>query len=112
MKRIDFYEKKKVLHNEMIDAIVSLFEESRLEEINFMPAWGYQTPCWVIVSSGGADTTYEECVAKVRCSNRNVDVLLKGCDEWISCEHGGDIVTDSIDDLYEAVYNVIVSDYE
>ena len=107
MKRIDFYKKKKALHNKMLEAIATLFDKVGFDEIDFMPDGELNRNCWIIVSSGGADSTYEERVRKVRCINGWVEVMLKGCDEWISCEWGGDIVADSLDDLYDTVYDAI-----
>lgn len=46
---------------------------------------------------------------KVRCVDGLIEVLAEGDEDehWISCEHAGDIMTDSLDSLYEAVYDAV-----
>lgn len=108
MKKIDFYEKKKALHNEMLEAIVSLFEKTRITEFDFLPNdGGWQRNCFVILSTDGVESTEEVLVKKVRCVDGDVFILPFGRDMWVSCEHAGKVVTDTLDDLYEAVYDTV-----
>jgi hypothetical protein len=108
MKRIDFYEKKKALHNEMLEAIVALFEKTSITEIDFMPDdGGWQRNCFVIISTDGVESTEEVMVKKVRCEDGDVFILPFGRDMWVSCEHAGRVVTATLDDLYDAVYDVV-----
>lgn len=104
MKRIDFYKKKMVLHIEMLEAIQELFEKVGFDEITFGEN---DRQCWVIISENGCDSTQEVQVRKVHCIDGEVGVLLEGRDRWISCQHAGKVVTDCLDDLYDAVYDVI-----
>ena len=46
-------------------------------------------------------------VKKVRCVDGDVFILPFGRDMWVSCEHAGKVVTDTLDDLYEAVYDTV-----
>lgn len=108
MKRIDFYEKKKALHLKMLEAIVALFEKTSITEFDFLPDdGGWQRNCFVILSTDGADSTEEVLVKKVRCEDGDVFILPFGWDMWVPCEHAGKVVTDTLDDLYEAVYEEV-----
>ena len=108
MKKIDFYEKKKALHNEMLDAIVALFKKTSITEIDFLTNdGGWQRTCFVILSTDGVESTEEVLVKKVRCVDGDVFILPFGRDMWVSCEHAGKVVTDTLDDLYEAVYDTV-----
>lgn len=108
MKKIDFYEKKKALHNEMLEAIVALFEKTSITEFDFLPNdGGWQRNCFVILSTDGVESTEEVLVKKVRCVDGDVFILPFGRDMWVSCEHAGKVVTDTLDDLYEAVYDTV-----
>lgn len=108
MKRIDFYQKKKDLHNEMLEAIVALFEKTNITEFDFLPDdGGWQRNCFVILSTDGADSTEEVFVKKVRCKDGNVFILPFGSNCWVPCEHAGKVVTDTLDDLYDAVYDAV-----
>ena len=107
MERIDFYRKKKNLHNEMLDAIVELFNKTSITEFDFLPDDGFQRNCFVILSTDGADSTEEVLVKKVRCEDGDVLILPFGWDMWVSCEYAGKIVTDTLDDLYDAVYEAV-----
>ena len=107
MERIDFYRKKKNLHNEMLDAIVELFNKTSITEFDFLPDDGFQINCFVIISTDGADSTEEVLVKKVRCEDGDLLILPFGWDMWVSCEHSGKVVTDTLDDLYDAVYEAV-----
>lgn len=108
MKKIDFYEKKKALHNEMLESIVALFEKTSITEFDFLPNdGGWQRNCFVILSTDGVESTEEVLVKKVRCVDGDVFILPFGRDMWVSCEHAGKVVTDTLDDLYEAVYDTV-----
>lgn len=48
MKKIDFYEQKKALHNEMLEAIVALFDKAGFDEIDFMPEGEWQRNAYVL----------------------------------------------------------------
>lgn len=108
MKRIDFYAKKKALHQEMLEGIVELFHKTGgIEEIDFIPEGEWQRNVYVIVSPDGAESTSEVRIHKVRCIDDEVAILPFGQDNWITCEFAGDVVTDSLDDLYDEVYNEV-----
>lgn len=109
MKKIDFYEKKKALHLEMLEAIVALFEKAGFDEIDFLPEGEWQRNAYVLYCPDGAYSIQEFQVWKVRCRDGVVEVLAEGDEDehWISCEHAGDIMTDSLDSLYEAVYDEV-----
>lgn len=105
MKRIDFYEKKKALHNEMLEAIVALFSKGGFDEIDLCPEGEWQQNAYVILSPDGAESTYERQVKKVKVEDDEVFVTLIDHEWWISCEHAGMVVTDSLETLYDAVYD-------
>lgn len=109
MKKIDFYEKKKALHLEMLEAIVALFEKAGFDEIDFLPEGELQRNAYVLYCPDGAYSIQEFRVWKVRCKDGLIEVLAEGDEDehWISCEHAGDIMTDSLDSLYEAVYDEV-----
>ena len=109
MERIDFYRKKKDLHNEMLQAIVALFDKAGLDEIDFMPEGEWQRNAYVLYCPDGAYSIQEFQVHKVRCVDGLIEVLAEDDEDehWISCEHAGDIMTDSLDSLYEAVYDAV-----
>ena len=109
MKKIDFYEKKKALHLEMLHEIISLFDKVGFDEIDFLPDGEWQRNAYVLYCPDGAYSIQEFRVWRVRCRDGIVEVLAEGDDEdrWISCEHAGDIMTDSLDSLYEAVYDEV-----
>lgn len=109
MKKIDFYEKKKALHLEMLEAIVALFEKAGFDEIDFLPEGEWQRNAYVLYCPDGAYSIQEFRVWKVRCKDGLIEVLAEGDEDehWISCEHAGDIMTNSIDSLYEAVYDEV-----
>lgn len=108
MKKIDFYQKKKDLHNEMLEAIVALFEKTSITEFNFLPDdGGWQRNCFVILSTDGADSTREVLVRKVKYEDGEIYILPFDEDLWLPCEHAGHVVTDTLDDLYEAVYDAV-----
>lgn len=104
MKRIDFYNKKKAIHNEMLEAIANLFKEADITEIDFTS--GERNP-YIILSPDGASSTYEALVTKVRCKDGSISVMVEDYDRWISCRHAGCVVTGTIDDLYDAVFDYV-----
>lgn len=104
MRRIDFYEKKKAIHNEMLEAIASLFKEADITEIDFTS--GERNP-YITLSPDGASSTYEALVTKVRCKDGHISVMVEDYDRWISCRHAGCVVTGTIDDLYDAVFDYV-----
>lgn len=107
MKRIDFYQKKKDLHNEMLEAIVALFEKMSIDEFDFLPEGEWQRNCFVIISTDGSESTREVLIHKVKCEDGEIYILPFGDDFWIPCEHAGKVVTDTLDELYEAVYDAV-----
>ena len=108
MKKIDFYQKKKDLHNEILEAIVALFEKTSITEFNFLPDdGGWQRNCFVILSTDGADSTREVLVRKVKYEDGEIYILPFDEDFWLPCEHAGKVVTDTLDDLYDAVYDMV-----
>lgn len=108
MEWIDFYKKKKDLHNEMLEAIVALFEKTSITEFDFLPDdGGWQRNCFVILSTDGAESTEEVLVKKVRYEDGEICILPFGSDWWVPCEHAGKVVTDTLDDLYDAVYEEV-----
>lgn len=107
MKRIDFYQKKKDLHNEMLQAIVDLFDKEDIDEIDFLPEGEWQRNCFVIISTDGTDSTREVLVRKVKYEDGEIYILPFDEDLWLPCEHAGHVVTAALDDLYEAVYDAV-----
>ena len=108
MKKIDFYQKKKDLHNEILEAIVALFEKTSITEFNFLPDdGGWQRNCFVILSTDGADSTREVLVRKVKYEDGEIYILPFDEDFWLPCEHAGKVGTDTLDDLYDAVYDMV-----
>lgn len=107
MKRIDFYEKKKTLHNEMLKAIVALFDKAAINEFDLRPDDDWQRNCYITLSTDGADSTREVRVKKVKCDDGAICILPDGEDWWVSCEFAGDVVTCTLDDLYDAVYSMV-----
>lgn len=92
----------------MLEAIVSLFEKTSITEFDFLPNdGGWQRNCFVILSTDEVESTEEVLVKKVRCVDGDVFILPFGRDMWVSCEHAGKVVTDTLDDLYEAVYDTV-----
>jgi len=108
MKKIDFYRKKKDLHNEMLEAIVALFDKTSIDEFDFLPDdGGWQRICFVILSDDGAGSTREVLVHKVKCVDGEIYILPFDEVRWVPCEHAGKVVTDTLDDLYDAVYEAV-----
>ena len=66
MKKIDFYEKKKALHLEMLEAIVALFEKAGIDEIDLRPEGEWQYNAYVLYCPDGAYSIQEFRVRKVR----------------------------------------------
>lgn len=107
MKKIDFYQKKKDLHNEMLEAIVALFEKASITEFNFLPDDGWKRNCFITLSTDGAYSTREVQVRKVKYEDGGIYILPFDEDLWIPCEHAGYVVTATLDELYEAVYDAV-----
>ena len=107
MERIDFYQKKKDLHNEILEAIVALFEKVGIDETDFRPEGEWNQNGWVIMSPDGASSTYETEVRKVKCEDGMVYIDIPDCDFWVSCEHGRMVVTDTLETLYDAVFDYV-----
>ena len=80
MKKIDFYEKKKALHLEMLEAIVALFEKAGMDEIDLCPDGEWQRNAYVLYCPDGAYSIQEFQVWKVRCREGIVEVLAEGDD--------------------------------
>lgn len=104
MKRIDFYNKKKSLHNEMLEAISNLFKEAGITDIDLTS--GEYFP-YVILSPDGASSTYETLVKKVKYNDGHISIMVEDYDRWISCRHAGCVVTGTLDDLYDAVFDYV-----
>ncbi len=104
MKRIDFYEKKKTLHNEMLKAIVALFDNAEKNEIDLT---GTPHNAWVVLAPDGCESTIETSVEKVKCEYGMVFIEVGCWDDygWISCEHAGIVLMDTLDTLYDAVFD-------
>lgn len=108
MKRIDFYQQKRELHFEMLEAIVDLFKKAGIDEIELFENGECRYLCYAMYCPYGADSIRELRVSKVRCNERLVEVMFEDDeDNWVSCEHAGEIVTASIDEVYGAVYDYV-----
>lgn len=108
MKKIDFYEKKKALHNEMLEAMKELFAKTSIDEFDFLPDdGGWQRNCFVTLCPDGADSTREVLVRKVKCMDDEIYILPYGEDSWVPCEHADDVVTCTLDDVYDALYDTV-----
>ena len=46
---------------------------------------------------------------KVRYDEGIIEIIIEDDedDNWISCQHAGDIMTDSLDSLYDAIYDFV-----
>lgn len=108
VKHKDFYNMRKRLHMEQLGAILYLFEFYKIKEIDFMPLGEFQSHCFVILSRDGAQSTEEVKVSQVKCENGMVFVRPFAEEGWVSCEFAGPVVTGTLDDLYENVYNYCV----
>ena len=107
MKRIDYYVRKKRLHEEQLGAILYLFDKAGISEIDFLPEGEWQRNCFVIITNGEADTTREVLISKVRVEEGEIYILPFGEEMWIPCEHAGKVVSATLDDLYDAVYDFV-----
>ena len=109
MERIDFYEKKKALHLEMMKEIANLFEAAGVDEMIFYNEDEYLHEAYLLYCPDGAESIQEQRVKRVRCNEGLIEVVLEEEreDKWISCQHGGDIMTDSLDSLYDAVFDAV-----
>ena len=107
MEQIDFYKKKRDLHNEILKAISDLFEKAGISEIDFKPNYDWQQNAYVILSPDGASSTYETEVLKVKCDDGWIFISIPDCDDWISCDPGSMVVSCSIETLYDAVYDYV-----
>ena len=104
MIEIDFYEKKKQLHEEMLEAIRQLFILGGISEIDLMPEGELQRHAYVILSPDGCDSVHEAQVMKVFYEDDELSVEVNTYDGRISLEYAGIVVTDTLETLYEAVY--------
>lgn len=91
----------------MEEAIAALFEKNGIGEIDFLPEGEWQCNCFVILSTDGAESTREVLIHKCKYEDGKVYVLPFGEDLWVPCEHAGKVVTDTLDDLYDAVYDYV-----
>ena len=107
MKRIDYYVRKKRLHEEQLGAILYLFDKAGISEIDFMSEDEWQQNCFAIITNGEADTTREVRIRKVKVEEGEIYILPVDEEKWISCEHTGKVVTATLDDLYDAVYDYV-----
>ncbi|MGM9780121.1 MAG: hypothetical protein ACI3ZD_17570 [Prevotella sp.] len=105
MERIDFYRKKKDLHNEILQAIVEVFAQSNITEIDVSED-KFRT--WVVISPDGASSTHEVEVRKIRCKHGHVSIQIEDYDDWIGCEFAGIVLTNTIDNLYDTAYEHII----
>ncbi len=108
MKKIDFTMRKELLHEEMLTSIEDLFEKARVEEIEILTEdGGWQRTCYVSVCRDGVDSIEEVLVKKCKCVDGEIFIQPRGDDEWILCSLYSDVITCSLDDLYEAIYDII-----
>ncbi len=107
MKRIDFGKKKKTLHNEMLAAIAALIKKSGEAEIDLQPSEKSRYDAWVILSQDGCHSTYETEVTHVKRNDSDVLIKVKYSDSWISCEYAGDVVSDTLETVYDAVFDYV-----
>lgn len=87
---------------------MDLLEKTSITEFDFLPDdGGWQRYIFVTLSTDGSDSTEEVLVKKVKCEDSDVLIMPFGWDMWVSCEHAGKVVTDTLDDLYDAVYEAV-----
>ena len=111
MRRIDFYKKKRKLHEEIIGAICKVMDANMVEEIDFEKAGmdgGY-------VLVGLDSLVCEKRVLKIKhviCTN-NLKIMAEdtgGCDDrkWFSL-NDNDVLNASFDTVYETIYDLFYS---
>lgn len=108
MRRIDFYKKKKMLHNQMIGAICKILDAQMADEINFKD----------LGMSGGyvclaMDSPAVECQIKKLKHDIGTDYLGieidDECGNELHATINVDVLNASFDTVYEAVYDLFYS---
>ena len=104
MERIDFYNKKLTLHNEMYDAIVELMRKHNVNELDLRD---YDVDN-AYVCNAAIIPAIEEMVIKIRLKVF-LEVTTNGYDEdddvWLCLTD--DVLLASFDTLYDAVYQIL-----
>ena len=109
MNYIDFYSKKANLHREMVDAIIELMKEHNVSFVNLQET--NASHAYVILAIDGADDVTEVEVNKVILNDNSVFITTSyegHEDEEYNLEISKDVVTCSIADIFESLYDHLV----
>ena len=109
MNYIDFYSKKANLHREMVDAIIELMKEHNVSFVNLLDTDA--SHAFVLLSIDGADDVTEVEVNEVFLKDNSVFIttFYEGHeDEDYDIGLGKDVVTCSIADIFESLYEHLV----
>ena len=109
MKKIDFYEKQKTLHNTIQKAIVALFDDAGVSEVSLNDN---ENKTWVVISLDGAESTQELEVTSVKCEYGLVFVWIAMYNVWAACNFAGVVSTDSLVNVYNSVYDQLGQKYK
>jgi len=109
MEHIDFFKKKKALHQEMLNAITELLETYADGVVELNDDDCHYDDAFVIRAFDGYDSTEEVKLTKVKLDGRFVKYQCHSWDEdW--CDLERDALFCSIDSLYDALYQRLVKD--
>lgn len=105
LKYIDFYEKKKSLHNEMLSGILKMFALADIKDIVFEDDDSLiNSEPFIVVSPDGSSSTFETKVKKLVCRNGILEAFIPDFDKPIGLTVSDMVLLCSIDSLYDAVY--------
>lgn len=107
LKYIDFYEKIKSLHNEMLSEIQKMLVLADIKEIVFGDEnfSHIQVPePYIVVSPDGSTSTYESSVQKLSYRNGVLEAFIPDYDKPIGLSVSDMVLMCTIDSLYDAVY--------
>lgn len=106
-EHIDFYKKREVLHNEIVDAIKDLMQSHNITEIDFRD---YETDDAYICNATLAPAV-EEVVAKVRLNDGLVEVMTtdsEDYDRWLDITDDCLLASGSM--IYDVLYLILEKD--
>jgi len=113
MRHIDFWKRKRDLHNDILCATMELMREHNVKRINLLES--NVDKAFVVISVDGAESTAEievrEVVIVEDCLyvNTNDDYGFEG--DLFDLSTDGDVMWCTINDVYESVYQAQEKSY-
>lgn len=111
LEYIDFYEKKKSLHKEMLSEIKKMFVLADIKEIDFSNLgsqynWNSPDP-FIVLSPDGYTSTYETIVKKLIYKNGVLEVVIPDYENPIGLGISDSVCLCTIDSIYDAVHHYV-----